>query len=110
MADRRSPGCPSRACGQDPGQSAGGHSVGCPPGSPRRLHGPHPHLLVPRPAVEPIARVQFVDGNTRPVFEADGRQFVVDDAGERVYGVWYIPPDDRVPIIVEPGGGPAEEF
>jgi hypothetical protein len=61
--------------------------------------------------VEPVAHVQFTDGCFRPVFEADGRQFVITDDGERIYGVWYIPPEDRpVPIIVEAGGSPAKEF
>ena len=59
--------------------------------------------------MEPVAHVQFADGPLRPVFEADGRQFVVTDDGERVYGVWFIPPDDPAPMIVEVGG-PAEEF
>ncbi len=60
--------------------------------------------------MEPVARIQFADGPLRPVFEADGRQFVVADDGERVYGVWYIPPDDRpVPLIVDMSE-PAEDF
>ena len=38
-----------------------------------------------------IAYVEFAGGPMRPVFEHDGRQFVVDDDGERVFGVWFIP-------------------
>ena len=36
---------------------------------------------------------------------ADGRQYVIDDDGYRVYGMWLIPPDEPdLPVIV-----PAEE-
>jgi hypothetical protein len=39
-----------------------------------------------------IARVLFVDGMWRPVHEQfDGRQYVFDDGGERIYGIWFIP-------------------
>jgi hypothetical protein len=38
-----------------------------------------------------IARVLFVDGMWRSVHEHNGRQYVFDDDGERVYGVWFIP-------------------
>jgi len=50
-----------------------------------------------------IAYLTFVDGARRPVFEQpDGRQYVLDDDGERVHGVWLIPPDGGVdlPLIV----------
>jgi hypothetical protein len=61
-------------------------------------------------AVEPVAHVQFAGGSMRPVFETDGRQFVLGDDEEPVYGVWYIPPDDGpVPLIV-PAGPLAEHF
>jgi hypothetical protein len=39
----------------------------------------------------------------RPVFEQlDSFQYVLDDDGERLHGVWYIPPDCGVdlPVIV----------
>ena len=40
---------------------------------------------------EPIAYVWFVDGVKRPIFaEPDGKQYVLDDDGEPIYGVWYI--------------------
>jgi hypothetical protein len=59
----------------------------------------------PGAQMQPVAFVHFAHGPLRPVFEADGRQFVVSDDGERVYGVWYIPPEDSaVPIIVEAAG------
>jgi len=47
-----------------------------------------------------IDDVVFIDGLARIVFEdADGRQFVVDDDGNRVYGVWvYIDEPIIVPI------------
>ena len=36
-----------------------------------------------------LASVLFIDGVTRPVFlDVDGRQFVLDDEGRPVYGVW----------------------
>ena len=39
-----------------------------------------------------IARVPFTDGATREVYEkTDGRQYVHDNDGERVYGVWVLP-------------------
>ena len=61
--------------------------------------------------MEPVAHVRFADGPFRQVFEADGRQFVITDDGDPVYGVWYIPPDDRpVPIILNADGSDAEEF
>jgi hypothetical protein len=49
----------------------------------------------------PIARVRFVDGIERAVYEdADGRQYVVGYDGERVYGQWLPPADE--PMIVGP--------
>jgi hypothetical protein len=51
-----------------------------------------------------IAHVNFTDGTRRPVFEQlDGRQYVLEEEGDRVYGVWYIQPDGGVdlPVIVE---------
>jgi hypothetical protein len=44
-------------------------------------------------------RALFVDGVTRDVYEdADGRQWVTAYDGERVYGVWLLPPDERVVV------------
>jgi hypothetical protein len=38
-----------------------------------------------------VANVEFVDGERRPVMEEpDGRQYVEDAEGGRVYGVWYM--------------------
>jgi hypothetical protein len=56
--------------------------------------------------VEPIAYVYFDYGVKRPVYEDARGQFVFDDDGNRVDGIWYIPleecprwPDDA-PLIV----------
>jgi hypothetical protein len=44
-----------------------------------------------------IGRMPFVDGVTRDVYEdPDCRQWVIGYEGERVYGVWILPPDDPV--------------
>lgn len=44
-----------------------------------------------------IAYVWFTDGVKRPVYqEPDGRQFVIDGDGDKVYGVWYIPEEERI--------------
>ena len=60
--------------------------------------------------MHPIAHIEFADGPLRPVYEADGRQFVITDDGNRVYGVWYIPPDDGpVPLLADPNES-AEDF
>ena len=37
----------------------------------------------------PFASIPFADGVVRPVFlDADGRQYVLDDNGQPIYGVW----------------------
>jgi hypothetical protein len=37
----------------------------------------------------PLASILFIGGVTRPVFlDVDGRQYVLDDEGWPVYGVW----------------------
>jgi hypothetical protein len=41
-----------------------------------------------------IGRVLFTDGARRPVYAHGERQFVVED-GERVYGVFVTPEEDR---------------
>jgi hypothetical protein len=28
--------------------------------------------------------------------EANGKQYVLDDEGEKVHGVWYLPPEERI--------------
>ena len=50
-----------------------------------------------------VAEVHFDDGSIRKAWEtADGLQYVEDDTGARVYGVWYIESNDT-PIVVEAG-------
>jgi hypothetical protein len=52
---------------------------------------------------KPVAQVEFTEGEPRPVFEAmDGRQFIVDDDGNKIYGVWFIPREEfDTPFIVD---------
>jgi hypothetical protein len=41
-------------------------------------------------------------GKSGGVEQPDGRQYVLDDDGEPVYGVWFIPRDEAdVPMVVE---------
>jgi hypothetical protein len=56
-----------------------------------------------------VAHVDFADGQRRPVYQdAAGRQYVVDDDGEPVHGVWYIPRDEcDAPIVVDTSAPPA---
>jgi hypothetical protein len=52
-----------------------------------------------------IGHCHIADGNMRPVYDDGKRQYVIDDDGYRVYGVWLIPKDDpELPLIV-----PADE-
>jgi hypothetical protein len=46
-----------------------------------------------------LAERQFTDGTTRPVCRADdGRQYVLDDESETVYGTWLYPDEYQEPI------------
>ena len=39
--------------------------------------------------MNPIGSIPFIDGVVRDVFlDTDGRQFVLDNFGQRVYGAW----------------------
>jgi hypothetical protein len=52
-----------------------------------------------------IAYREFTDGSMRPIYEDGRRQYVIDDEGLRVYGVWMIPQDEaNLPLII-----PADE-
>ena len=52
-----------------------------------------------------IGRRLFTDGLERDVYEdAEGRQYVFDEDGERVYGQWLWPADES---FVVPAGGRA---
>jgi hypothetical protein len=44
-----------------------------------------------------IGKIRIVDGSCREVFQQpDGRQYVLDDAGDPVHGVWIIPEEESV--------------
>jgi hypothetical protein len=49
-----------------------------------------------------VAEVRFPDGSIRTAWRTeDGLQYVEDDNGEPVCGVWYTPPDENLnPLIV----------
>jgi hypothetical protein len=50
---------------------------------------------------EHIATIWFIDGVWRPVYEGtDARQYVIDGGGEKVYGVWFFPPDEPAPTFI----------
>jgi hypothetical protein len=50
---------------------------------------------------EHVATICFIDGVWRPVYEgADARQYVIDGDGEKVYGVWFIPPSEPTPTVI----------
>jgi len=50
-----------------------------------------------------IGKRRFVDGETRLVFEDERGQFVLDDDGAKVHGVWLVPETDAAdePVVVE---------
>ena len=49
------------------------------------------------------AQITLVDGSRQPVYEDERGQYVVNDDGPRVHGVWYIRPEEcDVPNIVDP--------
>jgi hypothetical protein len=50
-------------------------------------------------------RRDYTGGSMRPIYDDGKRQYVIDDDGFKVYGVWLIPEDEPVlPLIV-----PADE-
>jgi hypothetical protein len=52
--------------------------------------------------VKPIGSRVFVDGTVRPIYQDAHGQYVLDDDGARVYGVWLIPEDEcDAPLVVE---------
>jgi hypothetical protein len=56
---------------------------------------------LPTPSDAHVADIHFRDGSLRPVYEcADGRQYVIADDGDRVYGVWFIPREVGPDVIV----------
>jgi hypothetical protein len=65
-------------------------------------YAPRPAALTFNDTV--IAHIPFTDGINRDVFEdGTGRQYEVNDHGERVYGMWAVVEEDfpALPIIVE---------
>ncbi len=63
-----------------------------------------------------ICDTKLTDGVWRPVYETpEGRQYVVDDNVKPVFGVWYIPREERDatfadrPVIVEPDSPRADQ-
>jgi hypothetical protein len=48
-----------------------------------------------------IGHCAFADGAMRPIYDNGRRQYVIDNDGYRVYGVWLIPEDEPdLPLIV----------
>jgi hypothetical protein len=56
---------------------------------------------------EIVAFRQFVDGSMRPVYDNGRRHYVIDDEGDRVYGVWFIPRDEAK---IEEKPDPADDY
>jgi hypothetical protein len=57
-----------------------------------------------------IGHCQFADGAMRPIYDDGKRQYVFDDDGYRVYGVWLIPEDEPdLPLIVPAGEDPKNQ-
>jgi hypothetical protein len=53
-----------------------------------------------------IGTREFTDGSQRAVYQDDeGRQFVIDDEGQAVYGIWLLPDEPAVIHIPEGLGG-----
>ena len=50
---------------------------------------------------EPVAFIEFAGGPMRPVYEDEKGQYVIDEFGFRVAGLWFIPKDESdTPTIV----------
>jgi hypothetical protein len=53
--------------------------------------------------MQPLAYVWFTDGVKRPVYELAGHQYVEDDDGEPIFGVWFIAREEcDTAVIVSP--------
>jgi hypothetical protein len=50
-----------------------------------------------------VAYVEFLGGAVRPVFEDAAGQYDVDDAGNVVRSVWFIPPEECDQAVVVEG-------
>jgi len=48
-----------------------------------------------------VATIRFTDGEWRPIYEeVGGHQYVINGDGEKVYGVWFIPPSEPSPTVI----------
>jgi hypothetical protein len=47
-----------------------------------------------------IGHCQFADGAMRPIYDDGQRQYVIDDDGYSVYGVWLIPEEEPAPPLI----------
>jgi hypothetical protein len=57
----------------------------------------------------PLASIPVMDGATRPVFlDVDGRQYVLDDEGRPVYGVWVDIDEPEIVVKRERDNGPCD--
>jgi hypothetical protein len=55
-----------------------------------------------------IAYREFVDGSVRPIYDDGKRQYVINDDGDHVYGVFFITRDETdLPLIVPPPDHPS---
>jgi hypothetical protein len=44
----------------------------------------------------------FIDGSKRPIYEDRHGQYVVNDDGDQLYGVYMIPPEEPdTPLVVD---------
>jgi hypothetical protein len=61
-----------------------------------------------------VARALFVGGIWRDVYEQpDGRQYVLDDDDEPIYGIWHIPREEWLPspdVVVDEDRGDYAAF
>jgi hypothetical protein len=48
-----------------------------------------------------LAHIDCTDGTRRPVYEdGHGRQYVLDDLGEPIFGLWLIPRPEVQPDVI----------
>ena len=62
---------------------------------------PSPYPIEAAVKDQHVATIWFIDGVWRPVYKGDdGRQYVIDGDGVKVYGVWFNPPDEPAPNVI----------
>jgi hypothetical protein len=49
-----------------------------------------------------IGQCRFADGAMRPIYDDGKRQYLIDDDGLPVYGVWLIPEDEPNLLLIVP--------